>query len=86
LSTQVSQQNFEKAKESTRQSEIHELLREIRDMKSQLNVSVGEHLSAKEENHMIRKEVSERLQAMCESQQCLQSVSINLILKLFVKF
>lgn len=60
--------------DSARHAEIQELLQELRNVKDQLNISVRESQSAKEETNMIRREFSDRLRTMQESQQCLQSV------------
>jgi hypothetical protein len=57
--------------------EILELLQELRNVKDRLNISVQESQNAKEETDIIRKEFSDRLKAMQESQQCLQSVLIK---------
>ncbi|XP_021965155.1 uncharacterized protein LOC110860430 isoform X3 [Folsomia candida] len=59
--------------DSARHAEIQELLQELRNVKDQLNISVRESQSAKEETNMIRREFSDRLRTMQESQQCLQS-------------
>lgn len=68
--------------DSERHLEMQELLLELRNLKGQLNSSIKESQNAKKETNMIRKEFSDRLRAMQESQQCLQSVEHNLILPL----
>lgn len=55
--------------------EMSELLKELRDVKSQLNTATEEKQTAKEETNYFKKELSDRLKEVHEVQNFMQSLA-----------
>lgn len=52
-----------------------QLIRELREVKSQLNAAVDEKHTAKEESNFVKRELGERLKEMHDIQNMFQSLA-----------
>ncbi|CAL8097282.1 unnamed protein product [Orchesella dallaii] len=60
-------------------NEMGELLRELREVKSQLNMAVEEKQTAREESNYFKKELSDRLKEMHDIQNVFQSLAAEVV-------